>query len=204
MFDDGTLKVGRASNIQARLKTVAAYGERFGISARKTKYVNCSGTVKAELKLIKWCESVCTKQSCREWFKGVDFEECFSMAETIAAMHRDDSIARKNTDLMVNKLYPKTRTEIAYQNAKTRLAQDGVFNESVFVALDALHLSSERIRKGLQYGALPPQWFENLNVFGEWEEEMFFLTKEDSPGLFLRACADALEELEKSAMAEAA
>jgi hypothetical protein len=200
LFSDGTLKVGRASNVKTRLRSIESAGNCFDIFVVKKTHVFCRDHVKAEKKLIDWCISVCSKQSCREWFKGVNYNECLSMAQSIADGHMDDPVTRniEKVKKLLDRLHPRTFTDEIYLASKDKFEESFLANRRVISALDFLHWHSEKIRSALGSGINPPEWFLDLNCDNPWEVKLWICGDyiADFPPL-VRECADAIEEIQK-------
>lgn len=90
LFTDGTLKIGRANNIEKRIRQHKHDGLKFAISIEKSAAVPCVNNMVAERRLIQWGDKNCTSKNCNEWFIGLNFEECLRSAEEICKISDEE------------------------------------------------------------------------------------------------------------------
>lgn len=86
-FDSGTIKVGRAADVTARLGTHRREAARHGVSVIAEWYSAPCGewaAMRYEQRLLDACASRGTLRAGQEYFSGLDFEEVRVLAETLA------------------------------------------------------------------------------------------------------------------------
>ncbi|MET8985783.1 GIY-YIG nuclease family protein [Nonomuraea wenchangensis] len=86
-FDSGTLKVGRAADVVARLRVHRRQASQHGVSVTAEWYSAPCGEIKAahlEQKLIDFCARHGTLRAGQEYFCGLNFEEVRALAEKLA------------------------------------------------------------------------------------------------------------------------
>lgn len=197
LFDQGTLKVGRASNVKTRLSAHRAAGSVFGISVIRTDFVHVESVMqkRAETMLIQWCAKNCTASRSREWFEGVNYDDCLSAAKDISEAcmgpNFPSKIKTQISTLLDRIKSPLTREQAAYEKGRADLISRDV-PPQVINALDILHKRCEIVRASMSMGGSMPDWYDELNVFGPWEDELF-MSDGNPDGEFFRAAADALE-----------
>lgn len=204
-FSQGTIKIGMGSDAGARLASHKAAGAVFGISVVRTDVIPCDHIKKAEKLLIEWCTRNSTECTGREWFSGLDYEECLAAANTAAlAMigpHPERRAGRDLVQAMIDRFKrPATREASIYSDARRMMVQNQIRGDLV-VALDYLHEVSERVRANVRMGAPMPVWFDHLNCFEPWESELWHDDGRPSPEM-LRAVADAMLAIERHAKSE--
>lgn len=179
LFDEGTLKVGRATDFNNRFSSHRSAGERFGIKMLRAARFMCVDQQKAESDLIKWCQARCTSQGGREWFKGISFDDCYAIAEEIHAAQIGPHLvadSKSEADSLFERVMAVGRGRLpeAYAVGRKNLLSNEVFAPMV-PELDALHLRCERIRLAVQAGGVAPEWFNELNCTSDWESDLFFV-----------------------------
>lgn len=211
-FSDQTIKIGRGEKPKKRIADHRARGEVFNIALIKVAILPCFDIEKAEALLIDWCAHRCSIQIHREWFHGVDFEACKDFASQIQVAHLGPTYFESPTPNLAltasltaifPTLYPAlyqpsnaTHCGAAYWDAKKRLTGHAVFTHELFHALDFIHQKCEAVRSAQDSGSVAPQWFDALNIFNEWEIDLFFYDL-DAPDIeLIRALADAMDAIE--------
>lgn len=178
LFSNGTLKVGRAGNIEGRLKTHAATAECFGIEVQRTASLPFFNPTRAEKTLIDWCSNKAKGRTSREWFTGISFDECLAYLSDLQSCDMGPHplpAANLEADLLFDRLYSlgKGRLATAYIHGRRKLL--AIPDASLLVpSLDQLHFKCEAIRLAEKSGGTAPEWFKKLNCFSDWEEEIFF------------------------------
>lgn len=202
LFSQGTIKIGMGADAAARLASHRSAGVVFGITVVRTDIIPCELPRKAEKLLIEWCVKNSTECNGREWFNGVDYDACLAAAQTAAAAmmgpHPERRAARDLMKAMLDKFQrPDTREANIYSDARRMMVQNQVPTDVIKV-LDYLHAVSESIRANIRLGAPMPVWFDHLNCFEPWENELWHDDGRPSPEM-LRALADAALEIGRPA-----
>jgi len=204
-FSQGTIKIGMGVDVEARLVSHRGAGAVFGISVIRTDVIPCDIQRKAEKLLIEWCAENSTACNGREWFSGVDYEECLAAARAAASAmtgpHPERSGARDLAQAMVDRFKaPATREANIYSDARRMMVENQI-QGAVIRALDHLHEVSESIRANIRMGAPMPVWFDHLNCFEPWENELWHDDGRPRPEL-LRALAGAIDAIQCHAKGE--
>lgn len=199
LFSDGTLKVGRGSDPGKRITAHSGAGSCFGISMVKSDIVPCDRIKQAERRLIKWCEQRCSLKACKEWFKGVNYDECLEVAQQLAAAsigpHLPEKASREVAELLDRVFSVTTAESSAYAQGRAVMIERGIVPRDAINALDVLHRVCEKTRREIASGGQVPDWYEELNIMGAWEVEVALADGTPDPELF-RAAADALEVIQ--------
>lgn len=204
LFSQGTIKIGMGVDAAARLSSHKAAGAVFGIFVTRTDVIPCELPRKAEKLLIEWCAANSTACNGREWFNGVDYEACFEAAKAAAlAMmgpHRKERSGRELVQAIIDRFdQARTREGQIYAAARRMMVQKEVSSELIN-ALDYMHRVSESVRANMRMGAPMPQWFDDLNCFEPWENELWHDEGRPTPELLgaIAAAILAIERLEKA------
>jgi hypothetical protein len=201
-FSQGTIKVGMGGDAVARLAGHKAAGIAFGISVVRTDVIPCDHPKKAERLLIEWCGKHSIRCNGREWFDGVDYEECLAAAKAaaIAMMgpHQERPAKKDFFQAMMDSFgRARTKEDDLYREVREMMVRNHV--PSVVVrAFDYLHQESERVRATMHIGGPMPEWYDLLNCFEFWEIELWFDDGRPSAEL-MRAAADAILAITRSA-----
>lgn len=195
LFSDGTLKVGRGGDPEKRVTAHAGAGACFGIVMVKSDVIPCDRLKQAERKLIRWCEQRASAKACKEWFKGVSYDDCLEVARQIAAAsigpHMPAKASRKVSQLL-DRIFNVTVESSAYAQGRALMVERGIVPQDAINALDVLHRACEKTRREIAAGGRVPEWYDELNIMGAWEVEVALADGAPDPELF-RAAADALE-----------
>jgi hypothetical protein len=199
-FSQGTIKIGMGVDVFARLVAHRAAGAVFGISIVRTDVIPCDIPRKAEKLLIDWCVKNSVTCNGREWFKGVDYEECLAAAKTAASAmmgpHLERRAGRDALQAIIDNFKrPATREASIYSDARRMMVENQIHSD-VINALDYAHKVSEGIRANIRMGAPMPMWFDHLNCIEPWENELLHDDGHPSPEM-LRAVADAILAIER-------
>ncbi len=203
-FSQGTIKIGMGSDAEARLVSHKAAGAVFGISVVRTDVIPCDRLKRAEKLLIEWCARNSTECTGREWFNGLDYEECLAAAKTAASAvmgpHPYQPPKPDMIDLVHNGFKPPLTREAAFYNEVREKMRNQVAG-GVLDAFDYLHRESERVRAQICGGRPVPEWFDTLNSFEPWEIELWFDNGSPSAEL-LSAGAEAIHAIARLSSAE--
>lgn len=199
-FSQGTIKIGIGVDVEARLTSHKAAGAVFGIAVARTDVVPCDHLKRAEKLLIEWCMKNSTGRTGREWFSGLDYEECLRAARAAAAAmigpHPYQPPKPDMLDLVLHGFKPPLTKEAAfYSEARAKMREQVA--GGVLAAFDYLHQQSELVRARISPESPAPKWFDTLNSFEPWEIELWFDHGSPSAEL-LRAGAEAIYSISRS------
>lgn len=201
MFEDGTLKVGMGASPKARIITHTGTGACFGIRMVRSDIIECDQIRKSERTLIKWCQDNCQAQTAKEWFKGVDYDNCLAIAREIAIStfgpHQKDGNSERLDGFLRVALGMSVESE-AYRKGRMEMLECQIVPMAAINALDILHRRCEDTRMKMHAGAAMPEWYDLMNIMGSWEIEVALSGGKPDPELF-RAAADALEAMNEPA-----